>query len=68
MCKASYPFPQKYGGDVGPGKGAGTARKMRDELQELDKENEELKAEVRDLKQELSSERRTAEKVFGVVS
>lgn len=52
---------QKYGGDSGGG--SGTARKMRDELQELDKQNEELKQDIRDLKQELATERRTAEKV-----
>lgn len=36
---------------------------MRDELSDLDKQNEELKQDIRDLKQELATERRTAEKV-----
>lgn len=40
---------------------------MRDELQDLDKQNEELKQDIRDLKQEISTERRTAEKVFAYI-
>ena len=51
---------QKYGPDTG---GKGTARVLRDELQDLDKQNTDLKQEVRDLQQDLASERRTAEKV-----
>ena len=41
---------------------------MRDELQDLDKQNEELKQDIRDLKQELATERRTAEKVWTIDS
>ncbi|XP_053396760.1 centrosomal protein of 290 kDa-like [Mercenaria mercenaria] len=51
---------EKYGGDSA--KGSGTARKMRDELSDLDKQNVELQQDIRDLKQELATERRTAEK------
>ena len=61
---SSYLWLQKYGGDTGGG--SGTARKMRDELQDLDKQNEELKQDIRDLKQELATERRTAEKVWTI--
>ncbi|KAH3726744.1 centrosomal protein of 290 kDa-like [Dreissena polymorpha] len=52
---------EKYGGEPSGG-GTLTSRKFRDEMQDLDKQNEELKQEMRDLKQELSTERRTAEK------
>ena len=52
---------QKFGPDTG---GKGTARVLRDELQDLDKQNTELKQDVRDLQQDLATERRTAEKVI----
>ena len=58
---------QKYGGDGGTG-GSVTARKYRDELQDMEKQNEELKQDIRDLKQELATERRTAEKYSERVS
>ena len=53
---------QKFGPDTAGG-GRGTARVMRDELQELEQQNTDLKQDVRDLQQELAAERRTAEKV-----
>ena len=69
-CKIFYIFVtsfliifciQKFGPDTG---GKGTARVLRDELQDLDKQNTELKQDVRDLQQDLATERRTAEKVI----
>ncbi|XP_052811330.1 centrosomal protein of 290 kDa-like [Mya arenaria] len=51
---------EKYGGE-GTG-GSLSTRKFRDDMQDLDKQNEELKQDIRDLKQELATERRTAEK------
>ena len=59
-------FLQKFGADTG-GKGTSTARLLRDEMQDLDRQNTDLKQEVRDLQQDLANERRTAEKVISYI-
>ena len=63
VCVFCFFCLQKFGPDTAGG-GRGTARVMRDELQELEQQNTDLKQDVRDLQQELAAERRTAEKVY----
>ncbi|XP_061195068.1 centrosomal protein of 290 kDa-like isoform X3 [Saccostrea echinata] len=51
---------EKYGGEGSAG-GAGASRLVRDQMRDLERQNEELTTELRDLQSELTKEKRAAE-------
>jgi hypothetical protein len=55
-------FLQKYGGEGSAG-GGGTSRMVRDQMRDLERQNEELTSELRDIQSELTKEKRAAEAV-----
>lgn len=52
---------EKYGPETG-GAAGGTARVLRENVNELERNNEDLKAEIKDLRKDLASEKLAAEK------
>ena len=58
---------QKYGPEAGGGGGGGgggrDVRYLREQLRELEENNDQLKQEVKDLNRDLNGEKRAAEKV-----
>ncbi|XP_056015074.1 centrosomal protein of 290 kDa-like [Ostrea edulis] len=51
---------EKYGGEGSAG-GGGTSRMVRDQMRDLERQNEELTSELRDIQSELTKEKRAAE-------
>ena len=53
---------QKYGGEGSAG-GGGTQRLVMDQMRDIERQNEELTSELRDVQGELTKEKRAAENV-----
>lgn len=63
MSHIFFFFLQKYGPDTG-GAAGGTARVLRENVNELERQNEDLQAEIKDLRKDLAGEKMAAEKVL----
>ena len=65
-CIWKYWIWQKYGPESGGGGGGGTQRgvtQLRDQIKDLEKQNDDYRQEIKDLQRDLASEKRAAEKV-----